>query len=134
MKKNKKILILFILVIFGVLISRCMPFLFVSNYSIKEVKISREPNGKRYLLNEEEKKEFVKILRRSILLNRDESYRNGNGIGYTFYITKRNGEKIVLMEFSQWFMVNGTGYKSMQTICDNYTELGQKIMLMRNKK
>ena len=109
LKRNKKILIIFILVIFGVLIGRCMPFLFASNYSIKEGKVSREPNGKRYLLNEEEKKEFVKIQRMSI------------------FFTKRNGKQVVLMDVAPCLVINGTSYKSMQLTCDNYTKLARKI-------
>lgn len=120
-------MLIVILIIFCIFIGRCMPFIFISNSSIREVEISFEPDGKKYLLNETEKNEFVNNLRVSVFLSKDESYRQMNGNPIVFYITKKNGKKMVLMEAAPYLIFNGNGYQSLQSICVNYQELAQKI-------
>lgn len=115
-KKRKKVLFVFIILVILLFLCRCMPFIGAQAYNIKEVKMSLRPGGKKILLTEEEKKEFIKKIRFVVLFQRDDTFRQLNGGPVVFYITKENGKKLVLEEAAPYIAINDKGFKSLQ-IC-----------------
>lgn len=88
-----------------------------------------------YYLSEEEEEQFLELLEDVVIYERDNTYREYTGVGFTsFGIEKTNGKTIYIQASNPFFIINDVGYRTKYEPCDEISRFGYEIVHSKIKK
>lgn len=103
------------------------PFRTLTKEDIKEATVELYPPNITEELDEKEIESLVKILKKVVIYDEDNTYTEYAGQAVIYKITKKDGSVIKIQAYNPFLIIDGTGYKTKYEPCEELNALGNKI-------
>ena len=102
------------------------PFKDLTAEDISSAAVTLSPPGKTIQISDLEN--FVSYLNDIVIYSKDNSYTEYAGQGVTFKLHMTDGSELCITEYSPFFIINGTGYRTKYEPCEQLNRYANELL------